>query len=146
QLAAARYLRVCQASIPPMSTKTRISLVLIRLHATKERFECQVNPYRDILQRLGVDLSQLRTDRFEDGQPRSLIVIAQRLLALFPRITAFGQQMIVEPAALLKLLFKEALLLLVRVQTILEHLKNTHISCLEQASCQERGPFTPLPE
>ena len=58
------------------------------------------------------------------GSRHRLIVVAQRFLSLLPRITSFGQQVIVQPTTFLKLLLKEALLLLGRVQTILERSKH----------------------
>ena len=57
---------------------------------------------------------------FEHRQACCLVVIAQRRLPLLPRISSFGEQMVIQPAALLKLAPKEALLLLVRVQPALD--------------------------
>jgi hypothetical protein len=41
-------------------------------------------------------------------------------LSLFPGVAPLGQQVVVQPAALLKLLFEEALLLLIRGEAVLE--------------------------
>ena len=59
-----------------------------------------------------MDPSQRWTCGLERGQGRLLVIQAQRLLPLLPRLPPFSQQVIVQPAALLKLLVKETLLLL----------------------------------
>jgi hypothetical protein len=67
-------------------------------------------------------------------------------LPLLPRIAAFGEQMIVEPTALLKLPIEEALLLLGRVEAILERLKHVFIDCLTARCVKRRGRFIPSPK
>jgi hypothetical protein len=54
------------------------------------------------------------------GQRRVLVIETHRLLALLPRSTSLGKQVIVQPATLLKLLLQEAHLLRIRVQAVLE--------------------------
>ncbi len=92
-----------------------------RLHAAEEGLEGQVKAYGNILQHLRLDVHQREPLCFERGQGRLLVIEPQRLLALFPRVAPLC---IVQPAALLKLLVEEALLLLVRVETIPEGLMN----------------------
>ena len=61
------------------------------------------------------------------GKARGLIVVAQRLLPLLPRITSFGQQVVIQPATFLKLLIEETLLLLGGIETVHERLKHSSI-------------------
>jgi hypothetical protein len=56
---------------------------------------------------------------FPVGKGGVCIVQPKRLLALFPRITAGRKRLIVDPAAFLKLLLKEALLAFRHMQTVL---------------------------
>jgi hypothetical protein len=72
----------------------------------------------------------------ERRQCRLLIVQAQRILPLLPRIASFGQQVIVQPAALLQLLLQVALLLLVWIQTGFERLAHARGRRLKHTGCQ----------
>jgi len=73
-----------------------------------------------------MDTSERGSGRFEQRQGRLLVIEPQRLLALFPGVAPGSQQPIVQPAALVKLLLEEALLLLVWIQATRERL--THAS------------------
>jgi hypothetical protein len=85
-----------------------------------------------------MDPSQCWTCGLKRRQGRLLVIQTQRLLPLLPRVAAFGQQMIVEPAALLKLLTEKAWLLLGRVQAVLERLTYVAIIDLRHTCCQAR--------
>jgi hypothetical protein len=57
-------------------------------------------------------------------------------LSLFPGVAPLGQQVVVQSAALLKLLFEEALLLFIRVQAVLECLTYEYRMCIKRTYCQ----------
>src|SRR5262245_5794829 len=86
---------------------------------------------------------QRRPRGFERGQCRLLIVEAQRLWPLLPGVAPCGQQMVVQPAALLKLLFEETLLPLVRVQAVCECLTHVPTVIVKRACCQAVGAMHP---
>jgi len=65
-----------------------------------------------------------------------LVLKTHRLLSLFPGVAPRGQQVVVQPAALLKLLFEEALLLFIRVQAVLECLTHEYCIRIKRTYCQ----------
>ena len=107
------------ASFPPQA---RIARGLIRFATAEECLEGKVNADGNVLERLRLHTCQREPFGFEGRQGRLLVIEAYRLLLFLPRLLALGKEVIVEPAALLKLLFQETLLLFVRVQTVLERL------------------------
>ena len=139
QLAADGNLRKCEAIVTVLAPKAWIARCLSHFDAAEERLEGEVNAHGDILQHLRLNACQRRPFGFQRGQARSLIVVTQRLLPLFPSIAPFRKQVVVQPATLLKLLIKEALLLLVRIEAILECLKHRCSTCLRLACCQAQG-------
>ncbi len=143
QLATDRHLGGGDAVIAALAAKTRASRFLASTHASEERLEGEVDANRDVLQHLRLHRRQRSTGHLEHGQRRLLVIEAQRRLPLFPSITAFGQQYIVQPAAFLKLLLKETLLLLIRVQTIFEHLTYVCMVHLKHACCQGKRAIHP---
>src|SRR5262249_54020208 len=119
---------------------------LTSAYPAKERLEGPINAYHNMLQDRRLHRRQRGPGGFAQRQRRLLIVEAQRVLALLPGITPGSQQLGVQPAALLKLLLKETLLLLVRVQALLDRL--THVSTVnvKHACCQGERPFIRMPE
>jgi hypothetical protein len=139
-------LRIGDTGIAPCAAKARVARFLTSAYPAKELLEGQINAYRNILQYLRLHRRQRWPGGFEQRQGRLLVVQTQRLLPLLPGVASCGQQMIVQPAALLKLLLKETLLLFVRVQAILERLTRATIFKLKHACCQGERPFIPMPE
>jgi hypothetical protein len=111
QMTAHRHLREGKARVAPLPTEARIARRLTGRTAAKEGFDGQIDAYRDVLQDLRLDPRECGPLGLECGQAYGLIVVAQRLLPLLPRIAPLGQQVIVQPATFLKLLFEKALLL-----------------------------------
>ena len=135
-----------QGSLPPVTGRlvlptilpanAGIARLLARFAAAEESLAGQINAHRDVVEPLRLHPNQRGPLGCEGGQCRLLVLQAQRLVPLLPGVTPRGQQMIVEPATLLKLLLQETLLLLVRVQSVLERLKHTLIIRLRHAYCQ----------
>jgi hypothetical protein len=132
------------ARIASLPAQTWIARRLSPSYAAKECWAGQVNAYRHVLQHLRLNASHRRPGGFERGQGRLLIGEPQRFLPLLPRIPPFGEQVIVEPATLLQLRIEEALLLLVRLQTVRERLTHALIIYLKRARAQTRWPIHPL--
>jgi len=143
QPTANRNLLGGDAVIPP--TPTWIARLLTSLHPAKEGLERQITAHDDVLQDLRMDTGQCWTSGFDRGQGRRLIGETQRLLALLPCVTACGQQMIVQPAALLTLLVEEALPLPGRAQALRERLTHADIACLSIRAVKPERPFIPSP-
>ena len=112
--------------VAPVAPKAWVAGVLLtRPHPTGEGSKREINADGDVLEHLRLPARQSGPLGLECGQGRLLIVEAQRLLGLFPGIAPRGKRAIVQPAALLELSFTEALLLLVRVEAVLERLTHT---------------------
>jgi len=108
QLAANRHLRKRETSVASLPAKTRVPrFLVICAHPAKERLERQINAYYNVLQDLRLHTSKRWSLRLEGEQCSLLVVEPNRLLALLPGISSLSEQMIVQPAALLKLLLKE---------------------------------------
>src|SRR5260370_15232053 len=104
---------------------------LTRLQAAEERLNGHVHADRDVLQHLRVHPGQRGPFRLERWQQRVLVVEPHGLLALLPGCLAFFEQVIIEPAARVKLLLQKTTLLVLRVQPVLARL--THgfrIACV----------------
>src|SRR5258708_27846463 len=127
QPAADRHLREGDAVIATLPAEAGIAWRLTRSTAAKERLEGEINADSHILQDLRLHPGKRGALSFEGGQGGVLVIEAQRLPPLLPSSATFGQQMVVQPAALLKLLLQETLLLLVRVQPVLERLTHPAI-------------------
>jgi hypothetical protein len=95
--------------------------------AAKECLKGAVNAYRDVLQHLRLRPRKGWASRFQRRQRRLLILETQRFLALFQASRRSASSSLYSQGRLLKLLFEEAPLLLVRVQTVLERLTHACI-------------------
>ena len=133
ELAATGNLWKGEARIPLLPAKARIArrraTLLYRLDTAKEGFEGKFNPHGDVLQNLCVDPGQSDPFRFQRRQTRLLVIKSVGCLAFLPSSFAFCEEVIVQPAALLKLLSEEALLLLIGQETIFERLQHTCSVC-----------------
>ncbi len=138
-----RHLREGDALVASTATEAGVPRRLTSFHPAEERLKRQIKAYSDILQYLRMDPSQCWTCGLERGQGRLLVIQTQRLLSLLPHFPAFSQQVIVQPAALLKLLVKETLLLLGWVQAVLECLTHVEIIRLRHTLCQARWAIHP---
>ncbi|HEY7021044.1 MAG TPA: hypothetical protein VH349_08005 [Ktedonobacterales bacterium] len=143
QLAADWDLGIGEAVVAALAPKTGIPWRLACPHTAKEGLKGEVNAYRDVLQHLRLNLGKGGSLHFERRQGRLLIVEAQRFLPPLPCIPARSEQVIEQPATFLQLLREEALLLLIRVQTVLERLTHAPVMCLKQAKCQAREAIHP---
>jgi hypothetical protein len=122
QLAADRHLGKRDAVVAAHAAKARIAGRVASSAAAEERLEGQINAHGHILQDPRLHARQTGPLRFESGQRSVLVIQAHRLLALLPRIAALGQQMVVQPAAFLKLLLQASLLRGCRVESVREGL------------------------
>jgi hypothetical protein len=104
QSASDRHLREGQAIVAALPAEAWVSRFFTSFAAAKERLKGPINAYRDVLKRLRAHIGQRGALGLERGQAHGLIVVVQRFLALLPRVTSLSQQVIVQPATLLKLL------------------------------------------
>src|SRR5262252_901717 len=121
-MAAHRQLREGDAIIASLAPETGVARYLARLHAAEERLEGQINADGNVLQYLRLHAGQRGALSFQGRQQRVLVKQPHGLLPLFPRRLALFEQTVIEPAALLKLVFEEAALLVRGIQTVLERL------------------------
>jgi len=126
QLVAHRPLREGAAGVTSRPTKAGRAGLLTRSTAAEEGLKGPVNAHRHVLQHLRWDPRPRGPLRFAGGPRGVLIVEAHRLLPLFPSSASFRKQVVVQPAALLKLALQEALLFFGRIQAVSERL--THAS------------------
>src|SRR5262249_12151484 len=146
QGAADRDLRIGATARAPSAAKARVARFLPSAYPAKERLEGQITAYRDMLHYLRWNRRPRGPGGFAQRQCRLLLVAAQRVLARLPGGTPGSQQLVVQPAALLKLLLKETLLLFVRVQALRERLTHIRMGNLKHACCQGERLFIPMPE
>jgi hypothetical protein len=120
QTRAIAVLRVGHTVVAAKALEARVSGVLFSGFDTpEERLECQINANLDILQHLAMHQLERFALRFPVGKHRLGVIQPKRFLTLFPSITAQSKRLIVDKAALLKLLLKEALLAFGQMQVVL---------------------------
>ena len=86
------------------------------MHALEGPLQHLINARRDVLRRdvlqdLQLHPRQRGAFRLERRQTRRLTAAVQRFVPPFPGITSLGEQLVIQPAALLQLVFEETLLL-----------------------------------
>ena len=136
-------LRKGEAVIAALASEARIPRWFSGLTAPKKGFKGQINPHSDILQDLRMHAFEGRAFVFEDRKGFLLLIERKGAPVLLPSISALSQQVIIQPAAFLKLLRQKALLLLGRIQAVLERLTLASIFSLKRACCQARGRSIP---
>src|SRR5262245_9400375 len=138
QLAAHGHLRKRETIVASLPAKTRRARLFGSFtHAAEERLECQSNTNRNVLQDVRLHTRQGRSFGLQGGQCGVLIVELDRLVPLLPGVAPFGQQVVVQPPTLLKLLLKETPLLLIWVQAVRECF--THAGSLTQSMRVVKG-------
>src|SRR5258706_3140542 len=146
QCAADWHLREGEAVVAPLATEAGIAWLLAGFATAEESLEGEVDAHGHVLQHLRLHTGHRPTRGFERGQFALLVIQAYRLLPLFPGSAALGQQVVIQPAAFLKLLRQEALLLLGRIQAVLGRLSPASILSFKGAYCQTRGRSIPPPQ
>lgn len=100
--------------------KSRVSGVLFaRPNTAKECLECQIDTNLNVLQDLAMHQPERLAFGFPVGKHRLGVVQPKRFLALLPGVASGRKRLIVDPAAFLKLLLKEALLAFRQMQPVL---------------------------
>jgi len=74
------------------------------------------------------------------GQLSLLLVVVHRLLAFFPRLRAFGEQGVPEPATFLHLAGEEPLLLFGRIEAVVEGLQHEHTRSIPRSAVGQPAP------
>jgi len=136
QPTANRHLREGEAIVAARATKAGIARFFACFAPTEVGLEGQINAHRDVLQYLRVNTCQCGSFGLERWQGPLLVVQAYCLLSLLPSHLALGEEMVIQPAALLQLLSEEVLLLLGRIQAVLERLTHSVIVRLRHAYSQ----------
>lgn len=104
---------------------------LPRLKPTKIFFECEINPYRHILQDLRMHgLERRAHNRLQGRKLGVLIIIAEMLACPIKSISALLQEVVVKPAALSERLFQKARLFACWIYSILKFFE--HVISLAQ--------------
>src|SRR5712692_676200 len=111
--------------------------------STKEGLECQINPYCDILQDLGMDTFQRGAFVFEYAKGFLLLIEREVFPILLIRRFASFKQVVIEPTALFKRLIELSDLLLIRKDTILKGF--THMCIIAQNRTDVKGREKPNP-
>jgi hypothetical protein len=119
-----------EAIVPAITLKAWKAGLVTGLDPTKESLESQVYPLLNVLQYLGMNVSEFWPFGFPAGQHLVGIIQAQRLLFLFPRIFTQGQRVVIDLAAKFKGLVQLSTLCLGWIKTILKSF--THCTLLRK--------------
>src|SRR5262245_11197396 len=122
QPAAHRDLGISDAVVAALPPKTWVARRFASAYTSKKRLKGQIKTYRYVLQHLRLHVRQRRPGDFEQRQRCLLVIQTKRLLALSPGVPPRRQQVIIQPATLLKLNIKETLLARAGVQAVLKRL------------------------
>jgi hypothetical protein len=117
---AIAVLWIGDAVVAPKLFETGIAWVFTGLDAAKECLECRIDPNMNVLQDLRINTLQVRASSLPDRQHLDRIIQLQRFLALLPGLFACGKHLVIDPAARLKLLLKNALLAFGQAEAIFE--------------------------
>jgi hypothetical protein len=120
QFTTGRHLRERHAVVAIAATKSRITWLLARLDAAEECLESQVDADGDVLQDLAMDIAERRALFLESWNCPLLIVQSGGFLVRFVGSLTDFQEVVVQPAAFLKLLAEKIRLLLRGIQAITE--------------------------
>ncbi len=113
-----------EALIAPFALEARIARSLTSFTTPEKGLHGKFNPFRHVLQDLGVDIFEGGTCLFQQGDARFGLVPGNSTLLLFPSTGAISQRLIIEPAALFKHLLKSLGLTLGWVYPVLKHLSH----------------------
>jgi len=113
------------------ASEAGVSWRLASFHSSEECLERQVNPYRNILQDLRVDSFQGRTFLFQSPKGVDLVIQGKPFAFLFPSITPFFKQVVIEPTAFIKHAGELLRLLFGWVDSVLKHFM--HLSIVAQS-------------
>lgn len=95
-------LRIGEGVVAVKATEAGIAGSLSCLDPAKEGLESQVNPDSRVLEDLGIDGLKRRTFCFEQGEGLLLAVEGETFVPFLPGCLSLLQEMVVEPAALVK--------------------------------------------
>src|SRR5207249_2306131 len=96
-------------------------------YATEKGFECQVNSYRDVLQDLGMDVTERRSFLFQYREGVDLLIKRQALACLLVGLLAHCKQVVIQPTALFKRLVEFYSLFFGRIETVLKHFMHSGV-------------------
>lgn len=128
------------------ASKARVSWGVTSLHSTEKRLESQVNTYSHILQDLGMNAFKGGSLLFEYRQALDLVIQGKPFAFLFPTLTAFLKQMVIEPATFFQNSTQLAGLLFGWVYPILKHFKHAHILVQSRTYVEDWVSLCPSPE
>ena len=128
-------LGIGEAIISIIAFEPGVSWLFARLNPSKERLKSLIQSIGYILKHLGIDTAETGAFRFKLRDTLALLEIRQTFLLLFPAITAIFQELVIQPATLIKLYLKEFSLMLSGIQTVFKalshqgivYLKNTEV-------------------
>lgn len=111
-------LRIGEAVIPSLTTKTWISRLLIHLYSAEEGLESQVDSYSYILKHLAMRCRKRSAIFLETWEHLDLIVKSQRFLVSVPDSLTLFQKIVVKPATFFQYLPHYSFLGRSRIQPI----------------------------
>ena len=118
-------LREGETIVAVSAAKTGKPRRLSCFHTAEEGFEGQINPHGNVLQDLGMHALQGRALFFEQSKCINLSIASQALPLLLIGSFAHLKQMVIEPSTLKECFVELTRLLLIRIDTILEHFMHT---------------------
>jgi hypothetical protein len=127
ELTARRGLWESDAIVSAISLETWVSGIFSCLNPAKEGLESKVKPDSHILKDLGVDLVKTIAFKFQSWQFGLLLVERRGFLGFFVGVAFLLKPVIIQPATLFQLLFKQTGLFLGWINSVLKRFSHKNI-------------------